>query len=117
MPREPRESRFIIVAKGSFSFSSLGEFLNTFYRTDGAEIHFLFGEVPRDGFYINHGIITRIKTLFPDYKERFEFFSQEGGGKIRKYAIPKRKKTAKEKMAAEALRKAIEKKKEVRIAL
>jgi hypothetical protein len=111
MPKEAREAKFIVVAKGSFSYSSLGEFLNTFYRTDGEEIHFLFGEVPREGFYVTHGIITRIKTLFPDFKERFEFFSQEGGGKIRKYAIPKRKKTAKEKMAAESLRKLIEKKK------
>jgi len=111
MPKEQRETKFIVVARGSFSYSSLGDFLNTFYRTDGEEIHFSFGEVPRDGFYITHGIITRIRTLFPDFKERFEFFSQEGGGKIRKYAIPKRKPTAKEKKAVDALRKIVEKKK------
>jgi hypothetical protein len=52
-----REIKYRVVAKGSsFTISSLGDFLNTFYRTDGEETHFLIGNVPKDGFFIPHGI-------------------------------------------------------------
>ncbi|NTW27658.1 MAG: hypothetical protein HGA36_05000 [Candidatus Moranbacteria bacterium] len=77
-----KETKFIIVPKGSFMYSALGEFLNTFYRTDGEEIHFKFGTVPKDGFYIPHAIITKIKNGNPEWKKQFEFYSKEGGGEI-----------------------------------
>ncbi|MEI7890967.1 MAG: hypothetical protein WCI36_03270 [bacterium] len=92
-----KETKFIVVAKGSFINSSFGEFLNTFYRTQGEEAHFMFGSVPKDGFYVSHGTITKIKSTFLEWKESFEFYSQEGDGQIRKYSIPSRKKTAEEK--------------------
>lgn len=92
-----KETKYIVVTKNSFINSSFGEFLNTFYRTQGEEAHFMFGSVPKDGFYVLHGTITKIKSTFKCWKESFEFYSQEGDGKIRKYSIPGRKKTAEEK--------------------
>ncbi len=94
-----KEIRFIVVPKGSFTIASLGEFLNTFYQTDGAECHFVSGTVPKDGFFVPHGVITKIKSQYPDWKARFELFSQKGENEIRKYSIPSRKKTAVEKKA------------------
>lgn len=100
------ETKYIVVTKGSsFSRSSLGEFLNTFYRTDGEEAHFKLGTVPKDGFYVPHEIITRIKNDNPQWNNNFEFYSQEGGGKIRKYSIPSRNKSAEEKRVIEQLKK------------
>lgn len=106
-----KETAFIVVAKGSFTFASLGEYLNSFYRTDGAEIHFMFGTVPKDGFFIPHGLITKIKNEFTDWKERFEFFSREGRGKIREHSIPENKKSVKEKKAKADLAEIVKNKK------
>ncbi len=103
------ESKFIVVMKNSFSFSSLGDFLNTFYRTDGEEIHFLFGTVPKDGFFVPHGVITKIKQMIPDWKERYEFYSQKGDNRIQKYSIPERKKSCEEKRVNVELQKIISK--------
>ena len=106
-----KETKFIVVPKGSFTYESLGEFLNTFYRTDGEEIHFRFGTVPKDGFYIPHEIITKIKSTQPEWNKATEFYSQEGGGKIRVYSIPARKKTVKEKKAIVDLKEIVGRKK------
>ena len=106
-----KETKFIVVPKGSFTYSSLGEFLNTFYRTDGEEIHFMLGAVPKDGFYIQHGVITKIMSTQPEWSRAIEFYSQEGGGKIRKYSIPAKNKSAKEKQAMKDLQTIIKRKK------
>lgn len=108
-----KSTNYIVVWKDSFSYSQLGDFLNTFSRTDGEEAHFNDGTVPKDGFYIQHGTITKIKQTFTDWKERYEFFSQENGGKIRKYSIPSRKKSVKEKEAEKRLKAILDSKKKV----
>lgn len=41
--------------------------------------------------------------MFSDWKERFDFFSQEGEGEFRKYCIPNRKKSTKEKEVVKKL--------------
>ena len=97
-----KETKFIVVPKGSsFTITSLGEYLNAFYATDGAEVHFMSGGVPMDGFYIPHEVKTKIKNQFEDdWQERFGFYSQKGNGPIRIDTIPDRKKTDKEVNAA-----------------
>lgn len=99
-----KESKFMVVSKGDFTPARLGEFLNTFYRTDGEEAHFLVGNVPYDGFFIPHGVITKIKKTFPEWKKSFEFFSCEGGGEVRPYSIPEHKKSAEEKRVTTKLK-------------
>lgn len=98
-----KDTKFMVVPKGSFSYQRLGEFLNTFYATDDQECSFRFRGIQKNGFFIPHEVITKIKGMFQDWNERFEFFSQEGGGEIREYAIPVRKKSAKEKQALKDL--------------
>ncbi|HBP01021.1 MAG: hypothetical protein UY41_C0022G0008 [Candidatus Moranbacteria bacterium GW2011_GWE1_49_15] len=99
-----KDTKYIVIPKGSFTYQSLGEFLNTFYGTDGQEAGFKWGNVQKNGFFIPHAVITKIKKMFPDWKERFEFYSQEGDGKIRKYSIPTKKKSAKAKQAVQDLK-------------
>jgi hypothetical protein len=93
-----RETKYIVIPKGTFTISSLGEFLNTFYSTDGQETFVKNGTVIKNGFYIPHAVITTATAMFPDdLSQRMEFYSQEGEGKVRPYCIPSRKKSAEEK--------------------
>jgi hypothetical protein len=93
-----KDTKFIITWKDSFSYNRLGEYLNTFSDTDTNETSFLIGTVRVNGFYIEHQTITKIKKQFPDWEERFEFYSKKGDGKERLYCIPTRKKCADEKI-------------------
>jgi hypothetical protein len=55
--------------------------------------------------------ITKIKSLFPDWKQRFEFFSQEGGGEIRRYSIPEKKSSSETKRLQADFEKILKRKK------
>lgn len=95
--------KFIVIAKGEFTPARFGEFLNTFYSTEGEEAHFKIGNVPKDGFYVPHGVITRIKKEFPDWKIRFEFFIESPTRKVHSYSIPEKNKNIKIKEVKKCL--------------
>lgn len=102
-----RETKYVIVPRDSFTYHALGEFLNTFYGTEGQDASFKWGNIEKNGFFIPHAVITKIKGMFSDWEKRFELYSQEGEGEIRKYSIPARKKSAKEKQAIDDLKKIV----------
>jgi|GEM_PF-6489802 len=107
-----KDTKFIITWKDSFTYSRLGEYLNTFSDTDTNETSFLMGTVRVNGFYIEHQTITKIKKQFPDWEKRFEFYSKVGGGKEQPYSIPSRHKSASEKkIEAQLKEEVIQKKK------
>jgi hypothetical protein len=106
------EYKFIVVPLGEFFSTEFGIWLNTFYRTNGAEAHFKKGNVPKNGFYVPHAILTSIKRRIPEWKEHFEFYEERGNRRVRKYSIPDKKADAKKKQAKEFAKKAKEKKAE-----
>lgn len=98
MPRE-RDYKFIVVVKGDFIPGAFGEWLNTFGWTDCVEVHFKIGTAHKDGFYVPHAVITRVKNQFSAWKNNFEFYQQEGQGEIRPYTVPGEKDSAAMKKA------------------
>ena len=104
MPKE-RDFKFIIVTKGEFFPTTFGEWLNTFGWTDCTEVHFKILNIPKDGFYVPHNVITMVKQRFREWQKNFEFYVQGGQGVIRAYCIPDKKNSAAMQKAKSALKK------------
>ena len=106
------EYKYIVVPFGEFVPAEFGIWLNTFFQTDNNEAYFKLGNIPKNGFYVPHSVLTAIKKSFPDWNKHFELYAERGDRKVRKYSIPDKKDSAKKKKAKTDLKEILRKKAE-----
>jgi hypothetical protein len=99
--KTPTKDKFIVTPIGhSFITFEFRLFLTTFHNTY-SEACFKVRTITKNGYYVPHEVLTRIKQERPDWAKFFELYIERGVRRFRTYSIPDKKDKVEMKKAKE----------------
>jgi hypothetical protein len=99
----PPKYKYIVVPRNHFSNGVIAAALAETCAASGNEVTFQFQSKEKQGYYVVHEFITRLKNN-GDSRIKVEFYEQADGRPIRKYGIPAKQSTKKVREAKKRLK-------------